>query len=156
MEIMAPVDKVFINVRRSIGSSIASRLSGENNETHVRFEPYFYPNITRFLLQKWDAGKCGENDVATGVLSRWRFCGKLLGFSFDPGDLTLERAFLSIRDKQAEACYFGSVHRGNRRKLDAVMSRGKVCKGQSDLLPCVFFCGEGGLVANAVEKDICS
>jgi len=38
MEINAPVDKVFMNVRRSIGSSIASRLSCEINEKHVRFE----------------------------------------------------------------------------------------------------------------------
>ena len=103
-----------------------------------------------------DVGKCTENDSATGVLSRWRFCGKPLGYCLNPGDLTLEGAFLSVGDKQAETCYLGGVHRGNRRKLDAVMSRGKICKGQGDLLPDVFFCGEGGLVADAVEKVICT
>ena len=96
------------------------------------------------------------NDSATGDLSRWRFCGKSLRCALDPGDLTLEGAFLAIGDKQAETCYFGGVHRGNRRKLDAVMSRGKVCKGQSDLLPRAFFSVEGGLVAYAVEKVICT
>ena len=91
-----------------------------------------------------------------GLCPGGAFAVNILGYAIDPGDLTLEGPFLAIGDKQAETCYFGGVHRGNRRKLDAVMRRGKVCKGQGDLLPRVFFGGEGGLIADTVEKMICT